>query len=158
MNKISAVYKIMNTVTGDFYIGSSIDVKRRWREHKRPSTWKKKPNSPMYQDMQKYGVDKFRFQILCPVMTDYLTQVEQELIDMIQPAYNKNKAKVMESYKKYMKEYRKEYYKEYMKEYFSQLCFYNDKTLTLGALTQRLKKQGIKHPYREAKKYLLNQQ
>lgn len=28
MEKISAVYKIVNEVTGDFYIGSSVDVKR----------------------------------------------------------------------------------------------------------------------------------
>ena len=38
--KISAVYKITNTVTGDFYIGSSKDVKQRWKEHKWPSKWK----------------------------------------------------------------------------------------------------------------------
>lgn len=37
MNKISAVYKIVNKVTGDFYIGSSKDVKRRWIQHKCPS-------------------------------------------------------------------------------------------------------------------------
>ena len=32
--KTSAVYKITNTITGDFYIGSSKDVKRRWAVHK----------------------------------------------------------------------------------------------------------------------------
>lgn len=41
MNKVSGVYKITNTVTGDFYIGSSKNVKRRWTEHKCPSNWKK---------------------------------------------------------------------------------------------------------------------
>ena len=29
MTKISAVYKIVNEVTSDFYVGSSRDVKRR---------------------------------------------------------------------------------------------------------------------------------
>lgn len=33
MTKISAVYKIVNEVTSDFYVGSSRDVKRRRREH-----------------------------------------------------------------------------------------------------------------------------
>ena len=33
MNKISAVYKITNTITGDFYIGSSKNVKKRWTNH-----------------------------------------------------------------------------------------------------------------------------
>lgn len=40
MNKISGVYKITNTVTGDFYIGSSKDVETRWVKHKSPSRWK----------------------------------------------------------------------------------------------------------------------
>ena len=31
--KISGVYKITNTITGDFYIGSSKNVKKRWVEH-----------------------------------------------------------------------------------------------------------------------------
>ena len=41
MNKISAVYKITNTITGDFYIGSSKNIKSRLTVHKCPSTWKK---------------------------------------------------------------------------------------------------------------------
>lgn len=72
MNKISAVYKIVNTVTGDFYVGSSRNVKKRWRAHKSPSNWKEEPNKLLYIDMQKYGVDKFRFQILAPVMPEHL--------------------------------------------------------------------------------------
>ena len=62
--KISAVYKITNTVTGDFYIGSSKYVKQRWAVHKCQSTWNRFPNNQMYIDMQKYGKDKFDFQIL----------------------------------------------------------------------------------------------
>ena len=90
---ISAVYKIVNTVTGDFYIGSSRNVKRRWAVHKCPSVWKQHPNNPMYKDMQKYGVESFSFQILVPVLPEYLTQVEQEFIEMLNPTYNNNNAK-----------------------------------------------------------------
>lgn len=32
MEKICGVYKITNTVTGDFYIGSSKNAKQRWIE------------------------------------------------------------------------------------------------------------------------------
>ena len=53
MNKICGVYKITNVITGDFYIGSSKDVKHRWACHKCPSRWNRYPNSQMYQDMQK---------------------------------------------------------------------------------------------------------
>lgn len=88
MEKISAVYKIVNNVTGDFYVGSSRNMKQRWAFHKCPSSWELFPNSKLYQDMQKYGVDKFRFQILAPVMPEYLKQVEQEFIELLQPTYN----------------------------------------------------------------------
>lgn len=93
MEKISAVYKIVNTVTGEFYIGSSVNVEHRWKVHKCPSTWKKCPNNRLYKNFQKYGLECFRFQVLCPVMPEYLKQVEQELIEMIKPAYNDYNAK-----------------------------------------------------------------
>lgn len=107
MKKISAVYKIVNTVTGEFYIGSSRDVKHRWACHKIPSTWKIHPNSLLYKDFQKYGVDKFRFQILAPVMPERLKQVEQDFIDTLKPAYNsmnakgRNKESLKESHRRY---------------------------------------------------------
>lgn len=120
MEKISAVYKIINTVTGDFYVGSSSNVMKRWADHKCPSTWKNKPNKPLYQDMQKYGLDKFRFQILCPVEPEHLKQVEQELIDMLHPTYNQINAKSwnVERYKESIRKYQQsEKGKEYMKDY-----------------------------------------
>ena len=159
---ISAVYKIVNTVTGDFYIGSSINVYRRWAVHKCPSVWKQHPNNPMYQDMQKYGVDKFRFQILAPVMPEHLTQVEQEYIEMLKPTYNNNNAKGWntERYKEAIRKYKqskkgKETSKKYQKKYRSQLCNYNGETLTLRALTMRFQRAGIEHSTLEAKKYLI---
>ena len=128
MNKISAVYKITNTITGDFYIGSSKDVKRRWRSHKCTSTWSKCPNNPMYLDMQKYGVDNFVFEILEVVEEDSLKEIEQQFIETLKPAYNDRNANGwdIERYKecnrkanrKYEKsDKRKKYKKEYNKEY-----------------------------------------
>ena len=177
--EISGVYKITNTVTGDFYIGSSKDVKQRWKNHKCPSRWNDNPNSPLYLDMQKYGVDKFVFEVLEVVEADSLKEAEQEFIEKLQPTYNNNRAngwnierrkkyykeynksdKFKEYQKEYhktnkYKEYQKEFQKEYQKEYYSQLCFYNGETLTLGALRMRFKSQGIPHPTQEAKKYLI---
>lgn len=165
MEKIFAVYKIVNEVTGDFYIGSSRNVMKRWAGHKCPSTWKRRPNNQMYQDMQKYGLDKFRFQILAPVMPEYLTQVEQEFIEMLQPTYNNNRANGwdVERYKESNRKYRqsekcKEWERKYNKKYYSQLCSFNGETLTLDTLKHRFYKAGIPHPVLEAKKYLLPQQ
>ena len=169
--KISAVYKITNTVTGDFYIGSSKNVKRRWGEHKKPSTWKRFPNSQLYQDMQKFGVDNFAFEVIEEVEESFLKEKEQKFIETLNPIYNNNRAKGLdiERRKKYCKEYEKsdkrkkchkEYkkskkYKKYQKEYDNQLCFYNNEILTLTALKTRFRRKGVPHPTLEAKKYLL---
>ena len=180
--KKNAVYKITNTITGDFYIGSSKDVKSRWKNHKCPSTWNKCPNNPMYLDMLKYGVDKFEFDILCEVESEYLKETEQKFIETLKPTYNNYNAKGLniERQKEYMKEYNKEYhkydkYKEYIKKYkrsnkykkyrkeydnkyYNQLCCYNGETLTLNALRIRFQKSGIEHPTKEAKKYLIKKE
>ena len=162
MNKISAVYKITNTVTGDFYIGSSNDVKKRWREHKCPSIWNKCPNNPMYLDMRKYGTDKFDFQVLAEVEAEKLKEKEQYFIETLKPTYNSIRAngcdieRKKKSRKKACNKYKKsDKGKEAQKKYESQLCRYNGKTLTLGALRKRFRKAGIEHPVQEAKKYLL---
>lgn len=161
MEKVSAVYKIVNKVTGDFYIGSSKDVKLRWANHKCPSMCKKYPNNKLYQDMQKYGVDKFIFQILTPVMPEYLKQVEQEFIEMLHPTYNKCNAKGIdfEKEKEYKIKYResekgKKTNRECNRKYFNQKCVYNGEIMTLAALSERFYKAGIEHPVLEAKKYL----
>ena len=160
--KISGVYKITNTVTKDFYIGSSKDVKHRWACHQCPSTWKNHPNNPMYLDMEKYGTDKFVFQILEEVEIESLKNAEQQFIEKLQPTYNSNRANGfdVERYKEYQKEYKKEYYKydkykEYQKKYDNQLCCYNGETLTLHALYLRFSRAGIEHPTLEAKRYII---
>ena len=164
--KISAVYKITNTVTNDFYIGSSKNVKQRLAAHKCQSTWNKCPNNTMYLDMQKYGVDKFEFEILEVVEPEKLKEAEQQFIETLKPTYNNYNAKGLnverrkETHKEYQKKYEKtEKYKETQRKacdkYDNQLCFYNGETLTLCALRTRFKRQGIPHPVIEAKKYLI---
>ena len=177
--KISGVYKITNTITGDFYIGSSKDVKRRWSSHKWQSTWNEQPNKQLYQDMQKFGVDKFEFEVLEIVEADKLKEIEQQFIEALKPTYNQMNANGLdiERYKETKKEYQKSNkgkeshrkannkYKKSNKgkesnrkscnKYNNQLCFYNGQTLTLNALSKRFMRQGIDHPVIEAKKYLI---
>ena len=157
--KICGIYKIINTITGDFYIGSSNNVKRRWAEHKCQSKWKKCPNNPIYLDMQKYGVDKFEFEILAEVELEQLKEAEQHFIEELNPTYNDRNANGwdIERQKESQKEYRQsDKGKESQKKYKNQLCSYNGETLTLNALSQRFTKAGISNPTQEAKKYLLN--
>lgn len=145
MNNIIGVYKITNTITGDFYIGSSKDVKRRWASHKCTSTWNKCKNNPLYLDMKKYGVDKFEFEVFAEVEVDNLKEMEQQFIETLKPTYNNRNSKGWDV----------ERYKEWNNQYKNQLCSYNGEKLTLNALYQRFEKQGIQHPAQEAKKYLI---
>lgn len=142
---ISGVYKITNTVTGEFYIGSSKNVKNRWAAHKCKSTWKNHPNNQMYLDMKKYGTDKFEFEILEKVETDKLKEKEQQFIESLKPTYNNYRANGFDV----------ERCKESNNKYNNQLCLYNGETLTLHALYSRFQRAGIAHPTKEAKKYIL---
>ena len=158
MEKISGVYKITNTVTGDFYIGSSKDVKHRWACHKCQSRWKEYPNNPLYLDMQKYGVEKFDFQILEEVESKKLKETEQQLIETLKPTYNNRRANGLDvdRQKEYKKEYQKsDKYKKRQNKYQNQLCLYNGEVLTLNALAMRFYRAGIENPSTEAKKYLV---
>ena len=164
--KICGIYKITNAITGDFYIGSSKDVKHRWANHKCPSMWNKYPNNPMYLDMQKYGTNKFVFEILTEVEEDSLKEKEQQFIQTLKPSYNNRNAngwdieRRKETSKEYQKEYRKtdkckNSHRKAQKKYYNQLCNYNGETLTLNALSTRFQRQGLSNPVIEAKKYLI---
>lgn len=159
IKKICGIYKITNTVTKDFYIGSSKNVKLRWANHKCPSMLKKYPNNPMYLDMEKYGTDKFEMQILEEVEPDSLKEKEQWFIEKLKPTYNNRRANGLdtERQKEYQKsDKNKKRQKEYDEKYRNQLCSYNSEILTLAALVARFRRAGIKNPTLEAKKYILN--
>lgn len=148
MSKISAVYKIINTITGDFYVGSSKDVKLRWMQHKRPSTWNRCHN-PLYKDMKQYGIDKFELEILEEAEIGNLKDKEQQFIETLKPTYNDRKASGLDV-KRYIETHRKA-----SNNYENQLCCYNNEVLTLATLSMRFIKAGIEHPTLEAKNYLI---
>ena len=171
--KISGVYKITNKITGDFYIGSSQNIKRRWVGHRSPSAHKRQSNSKLYKDMASYGLDNFTFEII--EETADLREREQYWIEQLKPTYNNIRANGhdTERYKEYYEEYyeihrdeklakRKDHYYTHRdeilvksKDYYGRLCLYEGETLTLGALSTRFRRQGIPHFTLEAKKYLL---
>ena len=142
---ICAVYKIINTITGDFYIGSSKNVKSRWAVHKCYSTWKNYPSNPMYLDMKHYGTDKFEFQVIEEVEPEHLKEAEQQFIEILKPTYNDRNANGWNCDK----------HKEYQNKYNNQLCSYNGETIALATLAKRFQRSGITHSAKEARKYLV---
>lgn len=57
--KIGVVYRILNTITGKEYIGSTINFHNRKIHH-----LCSKKKTPLVADMNKYGRDKFEFSII----------------------------------------------------------------------------------------------
>ena len=68
--KICGIYKIINLVNGKVYIGQSIDIYRRWAQHKKigrnlsEDKYSRDYDKVLYRAMRKYGVDSFEFSIV----------------------------------------------------------------------------------------------
>lgn len=65
-DNICGIYKIENLINHKVYIGQSINIKIRWKNHLKVS---KNPNSncyeyPLYKAFRKYGINNFSFEIL----------------------------------------------------------------------------------------------
>lgn len=60
----SGIYCILNLINGKVYIGSAINVKSRWRQHKSELALSKHANRHLQQSYNKYGVAAFEFLVL----------------------------------------------------------------------------------------------
>ena len=103
--KASGVYEIVNIITGDCYIGSTIDLEKRKKQHFRESTWKYDPNKPLYKDMKQYGKDNFLFKPIQLCDPTELKKYEQIAIEKYNPKYNMYAACTGMSKEEYMKQY-----------------------------------------------------
>lgn len=65
------IYRIKNKINNLVYIGSSVDVVRRWRNHKEASINEKDHhyNYPLMKAFRQYGLDNFTFEIIETVNT-----------------------------------------------------------------------------------------
>jgi|ERR1700722_6091070 len=56
------IYQIKNLLDNKIYIGQSINIKERWHRHKKNA--RRKINHPLYDSINKYGVENFLFEII----------------------------------------------------------------------------------------------
>jgi group I intron endonuclease len=82
------VYSITNKNNGEIYIGSSIDIEHRWREHVRMLEKGDHCNRLLQRAWSKYGETAFVFAILILCCSDELVDMEQCYLDHIKPQYN----------------------------------------------------------------------
>jgi group I intron endonuclease len=95
---ICGIYQITNNINGKVYIGQSIDIERRWNQHKYG-----KGSIILRNAIKKYGINNFKFEILEKIkftnkndVIKTLTELEQKWLDNKKPylkenGYNQNK-------------------------------------------------------------------
>ena len=88
---MNGIYKITNLPTGRFYIGSAVNVERRWKRHVYDFKAQRHHNSKLQRAWDKYGEHAFTFELLEEV-TDptILLEREQHYMDTLKPFYNIN--------------------------------------------------------------------
>lgn len=85
---MKGVYLITNAITGAKYVGQSKDIRRRLMEHKTPNASLKSKSKLFCDDIRKYGIDSFTFQVLEECEEKDLRKAEKKWIDKLQPEYN----------------------------------------------------------------------
>ena len=96
------IYRIVNVVTNKVYVGSSINIARRWRVHKSKLSLGKHPSKHLQASWTKYGKNYFKFFILELVSEDILDNREQYWANRFRafiPDYGYNQRKIVESNK-----------------------------------------------------------
>lgn len=88
----SAIYAIVNNITRDMYVGSSVSLQRRWGTHRRQLRKSKHPNNHLQNAYDKYGESGFDYEVIEWVNDKtLLISREQFWIDFFNPSYNKQK-------------------------------------------------------------------
>lgn len=75
------IYQIVNTVNGKRYVGSSVDIDKRWREHIRLLKASKHHSRHLQSAWNKYGEDSFEFDVIEECEPHHLVDREQSHID-----------------------------------------------------------------------------
>lgn len=85
----TGIYKILNIVTGDFYIGSaSVSFTHRWKRHQYDLRKNKHCNIHLQRAWNKHGEVNFSFIILRECHKDVCINIEQIYLDSLNPLYN----------------------------------------------------------------------
>ena len=60
-NKLCGIYKITNLYNNKVYIGQSVDIEERWKQHLRAV---ENPEYSIHKAIKKYGIENFSFEIV----------------------------------------------------------------------------------------------
>lgn len=124
----SGIYKITNTENNKVYIGESLDIYRRWDEHKYDLLHNKHCNYLLQNDFNKYGIDIFGFEIIQEHKADGVIPTKCQLL-------------ILEY--KYIRKFEKENYQLYNIEYSLLKALNGDKPIFQSGGFDSFKAQSI---------------
>lgn len=86
------IYKIQSKIKPErIYIGSSIDIKKRWREHIRTLRKNNHRSFKLQRHYSKYGEFDLEFSVIVECSAETLIAYEQFYIDSLNPYFNNRK-------------------------------------------------------------------
>lgn len=92
--RICGIYTITNKINGKLYLGSSIDINKRWHKHKTELRKKRHKNQHLQNSWNKYGEHNFDFIIVEKCLEKNRFIIEQTYLDEIKKEpekyYNQN--------------------------------------------------------------------
>lgn len=82
-NTIIGIYKITNQETKECYIGQSVDIAKRWKDHAKCGLDIDRPQgNKLYQNMIEYGLWNFTFELLEECPREQLNEKEKFYISL----------------------------------------------------------------------------
>jgi len=85
------IYKIKNLINGDFYIGSTQNLNKRYYTHLNHIRTNKNTCVKLIRAVNKYGEENFSFEIIEKCNVEDLLNREQHYLDFLNPQYNISK-------------------------------------------------------------------
>ena len=85
---VTGIYKITNQKTDMCYIGQSVDLASRWKQHAKCGLGIDTPQgNKLYKDMLEYGLDSYSWELLEECPREKLDEKEKYYINLYD-AYN----------------------------------------------------------------------
>jgi group I intron endonuclease len=90
-NSNCGIYALLNTVTGKRYVGSSVNIARRWRIHLSDLRNNEHHSVKLQRSWNKHGELAFKFEVLLNCTRDSLAEYEEKFMviyDVVENGYN----------------------------------------------------------------------
>ena len=95
LNTVTGIYKITNQINNKCYIGQSVDISKRWKDHAKCGLGIDAPQgNKLYKDMQEIGIWNFSWELLETCPREQLNVKEKYYINLYQSqdfGYNSTK-------------------------------------------------------------------